>query len=188
MPRHADPAERRAQVVEAAFRVLARDGLAGFSMRNVADEAGCTIGLVNHWFASKAEMVEAALDATAKASVGRANRIDAAAGDPFRRALLEYLPLDEVRRDEMRVRIAFWSLCLSEPALAARYRNFHAETRRSIALGLADRLSPAEAENAAERLLTTLVGVAVCAMMDPGHWTPELQRQTIDGVLRSIEP
>ena len=57
MPRLADKQERREQVIEAAFRVIARDGLTGTSMRAVAKEAGCTIGLINHWFDSRDDLI-----------------------------------------------------------------------------------------------------------------------------------
>nr|WP_275679111.1 TetR/AcrR family transcriptional regulator [Pseudomonas entomophila] len=43
--------------MEAAITVIARDGYAGASMRNVAKHAGCTTGAVTYYFANKEEMI-----------------------------------------------------------------------------------------------------------------------------------
>ncbi len=49
---------RRAELVEAAGRVVARDGIAGATTRRIAEEAGLPQGLVHYWFASKDELLE----------------------------------------------------------------------------------------------------------------------------------
>ena len=74
MPRVADKQERRDQVIEAAFRVIARDGLSGTSMRAVAKEAGCTIGLINHWFSSRDDLIEATFDQAITMEMERATQ------------------------------------------------------------------------------------------------------------------
>ena len=98
MPRVADKQERRDQLVDAAFRVIARDGLAGTSMRAVAKEAGCTIGLINHWFASRDDLIEATFDRAIKMELEHAAAI---ATDPasYIEASSQFLPVDDRRRD-----------------------------------------------------------------------------------------
>jgi AcrR family transcriptional regulator len=49
---------RRAELVEAAGRVVARDGIAAATTRRIAEEAGLPQGLVHYWFASKDELLE----------------------------------------------------------------------------------------------------------------------------------
>lgn len=49
---------RRAELVEAAGRVVARDGVAAATTRRIAEEAGLPHGLVHYWFASKDELLE----------------------------------------------------------------------------------------------------------------------------------
>ena len=46
MPPRPSKNEQRRRIVQCAFQVLARDGLESFAMRRVAQEAGCTIGLI----------------------------------------------------------------------------------------------------------------------------------------------
>ncbi|CAI8728944.1 TetR/AcrR family transcriptional regulator, transcriptional repressor of aconitase [Pseudomonas donghuensis] len=48
---------KRAELLEAAITVIARDGYAGASMRSVAKHAGCTTGAVTYYFANKEEMI-----------------------------------------------------------------------------------------------------------------------------------
>src|SRR6201999_3999891 len=51
------PQARRRQLIEATARCLARDGLAGTSVRQVAAEAGVSPGLVRHHFAGMHQLV-----------------------------------------------------------------------------------------------------------------------------------
>jgi AcrR family transcriptional regulator len=85
-PTRLPPGERRAQVLEAARVVFARDGFAGASAAAVAREAGVTRGLVHHYFGSRRELFLGVLEELAE-------RLPAAI-----RTDLEGLPLEEVVR------------------------------------------------------------------------------------------
>ncbi len=52
---------RRHQICRAAAAVVAREGFTGATMRMVADEAGVSTGMLNHYFANRAEMLTQAL-------------------------------------------------------------------------------------------------------------------------------
>lgn len=57
-----DPAERPAQrraILDAALAVLAREGEAGFTVRRIAEAAGCSTTGVYTWFGGKAGLVDA---------------------------------------------------------------------------------------------------------------------------------
>ena len=54
--------QRRVQLVEAAVRVLARDGVVGATSRRIADEAGVPVGTVHYCFGDKDELFAAVLD------------------------------------------------------------------------------------------------------------------------------
>jgi AcrR family transcriptional regulator len=84
--RRLPPDERRAQVLEAARVVFARDGFAGASTAAVAREANVTRGLVHHYFGSRRELFLGLLEELAE-------RLPAAI-----RTDLEGLPLEEVVR------------------------------------------------------------------------------------------
>lgn len=56
-----DRPDRRAQIVDGVLTLLARDGIAGVSMRAVAREAGVALGLVHYYFDDKTTLIAATL-------------------------------------------------------------------------------------------------------------------------------
>lgn len=62
MPKQVDHAQRRSQLAEALWTIAERDGLAAATVRQVAAEAGVSVGMVQHYFASKEEMLLFALN------------------------------------------------------------------------------------------------------------------------------
>jgi TetR/AcrR family transcriptional regulator, cholesterol catabolism regulator len=57
----ADRPDRRTQIVDGVLALLARDGIAGVSMRAVAREAGVALGLVHYYFDDKTSLIAASL-------------------------------------------------------------------------------------------------------------------------------
>ena len=62
MPKRVDPLARRHSIAEAVFRLAAARGADAVSLRDVAGEAGVSLGMVQHYFRSKDEMLLFALD------------------------------------------------------------------------------------------------------------------------------
>ncbi len=54
--------DRREQIIDAAMRVFAQKGFARATNRDVAREAGITTGLIYYYFASKEDLLKAALE------------------------------------------------------------------------------------------------------------------------------
>lgn len=52
---------RREQICRAAARTISEQGFAGTTMRMVAEEAGVSTGMLNHYFANRMEMLEETL-------------------------------------------------------------------------------------------------------------------------------
>lgn len=48
---------RREQICRAAATVIAREGFAGTTLRKVADEAGVSTGMLNHYFANRQDLL-----------------------------------------------------------------------------------------------------------------------------------
>jgi TetR/AcrR family transcriptional regulator, transcriptional repressor of bet genes len=104
MPKRVDPDERRRLLTDALARIAARDGLDAVTMREVAAEAGVSVGFVQHYFASKDELLLAALGEVAE-QVGQ--RVAAAVAalpsgaterERIRAIVLQFLPLDDEGR------------------------------------------------------------------------------------------
>jgi DNA-binding transcriptional regulator YbjK len=63
--------ERVEQILRAALTVIARDGVAGVTHRTVAEEAGVPLGSLTYYFASKQDLLRAALRLHVREDVGR---------------------------------------------------------------------------------------------------------------------
>ena len=119
MPKIVDWDAKRDEILSATCRVIARDGIAKATIRAIAREAGCSRGILAHYFDDKADILGSALLLSHR-RVGA--RMDArAAGhsglDALRMVMLEALPLDEMRDTEAQIEISFWSRVLGNPGL-----------------------------------------------------------------------
>lgn len=188
MPRIADPEERRTEVVEAAFRLLSRDGVEALTMRAVAKEAGCTIGLINHWFQSKDHLVDAALDRAVSSARERSAKAIGNSNISAEKALAEFLPLDDVRKSELRVWLAFWALGVSRPHMQdlheARYMALRDELKReALTRGV-----PADKTTLYADIVMPLIdGIMANALLTPNYWTPTRQLRSLRWVLNAFE-
>ena len=103
MPRQVDHGERRRVIIDALRRCVARDGHAAVTLREVAAEAGISIGRVQHYFAGKDELLAGAVaDEAARTARRLAAEADlgpdAHGRDRVRAFALSLLPLDRERR------------------------------------------------------------------------------------------
>lgn len=144
MPRKVDHRERRELIADALMRLAATEGLEGVSLRQVAAEAGVSTGMVQHYFRTKDEMMTFALGMVADRVRARSEAA-AAPGSPrefVRGVLLQILPLDDTRRLEGHVGLAFLAYAAVKPAIreglrgdAAGMRGFVAQQLRAAGAG-----------------------------------------------------
>lgn len=64
-------ARRKADIVDAAVRVIATAGLSGLSMRTVAAEAGMPLGALSYYFSGKADLVAESFRQLSEAEIDR---------------------------------------------------------------------------------------------------------------------
>lgn len=139
MPKRVDPAERRRLIADALMRVASTRGLEAVSLRHVAEEAGATAGLVQHYFRTKDEMMLFALEVISERAETRIGAAVAALGpSPAPRALLrtmllEILPLDDDRRADGRVALAFMAYSAVRPPVAEVQRRGSVGLREFVA-------------------------------------------------------
>ncbi|MDX2600352.1 TetR family transcriptional regulator [Streptomyces caniscabiei] len=129
------PDDRRAMVARATWAVIEREGLEQTSLRKIADEAGCSTGVLTHYFRDKRELMRFAFD-QAVASV--ANRLDRAADEATSASVLQTaleatLPLDRTRDMETVVYMSFLANSLQHEGTAGYFRDRYHDWRRLIA-------------------------------------------------------
>ncbi|MGR6317043.1 TetR family transcriptional regulator C-terminal domain-containing protein [Micromonospora soli] len=193
MPKRVDHRERRTLIADALMRVAAEHGLEAVSLRHVAAEAGVSAGMVQHYFRTKDEMMAFALSVVHEHSEARVTRAVAALGeDPDPRTLLrtmlvELLPLDEARRADGRVALAFLAYTAVRPAVAVA---LHQETAGLLAFIAGQiRRAPAadrrvDPDRAAVGLLAVLEGLGIYLL--GGHYPPETALAALDAQLDLI--
>ncbi|MFI6395892.1 TetR/AcrR family transcriptional regulator [Nonomuraea sp. NPDC050540] len=197
MPKVVDPEARRDEVVDAVFRVVRRAGFEHASLRNVAAEAGLAIGSVRHYFDSHTDLMvfamRASLDRVAARLMERVGPLLAeqdrdARAEGAQRMLSELLPLDDQRREETTVWLAFATAARTRPELEPLARESHDGMRklvRRIVDGLARRC-PLDAELETERLAALIDGLTLEGVLRPDRMPPGLMARTLRHHLQTL--
>lgn len=191
MPKIVDHDERRRSIIEATWRVIAREGIANATTRGIAREAGCSSGVLAHYFADKAElMASAMLAAHAEVHV----RLDAelAGLASVRQYMLECLPLDERRRFLAVVEASFWGQAVGNPRLVDVYAGEVAGFRGRLRVRLEEarergELRPGvDVEAVVHELHVLNDGLSIQAALYPHSASAEQQTALVDAVLDRI--
>jgi AcrR family transcriptional regulator len=66
MPKLVDHEARRRELLEALLRITSADGWDAITLRRIAAEAGVSVGMVQHYFTSKDEILRFAIEMTAE--------------------------------------------------------------------------------------------------------------------------
>lgn len=181
MPKIVDHQERRRAITDAACQVIATAGLGGTTTRDIAAAAGCTTGLIMHYFRSKEEILLAALSTVTQAVADRMATLLEEPGTDLYDLLSECLPMDDRRRLEWRVWIAFWDSAAHDPRLAAEQRARYQTWREALAFILHSagyRQGP-ERDEAAESMMVVIDGIGIQAIFDAERWPPQRQARQL---------
>jgi AcrR family transcriptional regulator len=181
MPKVVDHEQRRRELGHAVWRVIRRDGVERASVRAVADEAGWSPGALRHYFASQSELLAFAMRLVVERIEERIAGLDRAT-DPrqaVEQVLHELLPLDDERRAENEVWLAFTARALIDPDLRVQHDEVHDALHQACASAI-ETLAAAGLANAAtatalqaERLHALTDGLAVHTALRPDLMRPE---------------
>ena len=180
MPKLVDHEQRRAQLAEAVWTVIRRDGLERASVRNVAREAGLSMGSLRHYFATQAELLCFAMQLVGARARARVRALEPAADarQVAERLLHELVPLDDERRAEAEVWLAFTGRALVDPQQRAIHQDVHDQLNGACTTAinlLVDAGLTAEGLDVAleaRRLHALLDGLALHAVMRPTRMPP----------------
>ncbi|MFF4120523.1 TetR/AcrR family transcriptional regulator [Streptomyces sp. NPDC001714] len=148
-------AAKQQQIIEAARAVLARDGLAGCTVRAVAEAGPLTKSAVHYYFADMDELVELAMAEHIRAFV-RGLRQVAEGGDGFWGAVEAYLRTFRERQGIALLWFDYWLDAVRKGREEAVER-MHGE----VVAVFAELLGRLDAEDRAEALFSYLLGEVV---------------------------
>ncbi|XAS66303.1 TetR family transcriptional regulator C-terminal domain-containing protein [Micrococcaceae bacterium Sec5.7] len=206
MPKIVDPVARRQEVVEAVFRIIAADGLERASLREVADEAGLAVGSVRHYFAGSEELLVYSFAAvvdrvTGRLVAAREAMSGLAPGSPEHyEAVLtllgEFLPLDEERAVEACAWMAFKNAARIKRYLAGEADRSHRAVAAVVGQIVAELVVTELVDDdagghhmlvtEAERLLATLDGLCMHALLQPEWMTAQMCRDVLESHLAGM--
>lgn len=172
----ADPDVRRLELIEAAARVLARSGATGASVRAICAEAGVSPGLLGHYFAGVDALIAETYRHVGEKVAGVHGGAMRAAGDDPRTQLRAYVTAsfgpEIVDRALLSTWLAFWSLVISDPAIAALHGDIYADYRRTIESLVAQCAPKRDARIAAIAIGALVDGLWLELSLDPSVFTP----------------
>ncbi|MFN3004146.1 TetR/AcrR family transcriptional regulator [Mycolicibacterium wolinskyi] len=148
MPKYVDHRERRETIARALWRVVDQRGVQRLSLREVAAEAEMSHGQLQHYFASRQEMLSFAMDFAAEQTGQRVARGLQALGaaphprDVLRLILIEMLPLHDDARATSRMNAAYVLEALHDDIIRGRaregLRQGRAQVKELIAQAISD--------------------------------------------------
>jgi AcrR family transcriptional regulator len=177
MPKEVDHPARRRELADAACRVIARHGLAGTTLADVAEESGWSIGSIRYYFPNKDELVASALWRVGE-RVDERIRHRTAGGmtmNDLRIAAIELLPLNAEAREDSLVYLAFLAQAAVVPALADAAEGAAQRLQEPLAARIAHLVQSGElpahldAEDQAARLRLLLEGLRLQLVTIPRH-------------------
>ena len=188
MPKIVDRTERREEVLAAVWRVIARNGIDGVSVRDIAAEAGFSTGVIAHYFRDKDDVLVSALQRVVaqeseRITTGTSGLVGLAA---LRRSVEQVLPLDEQRSLEMTVWISFWSRAVGDPRLAGEQRRVYGAWRALVRRYFREALRAGEVWPgldpyfAADSLTALVDGLCIGVVVEPDRFRPGDLEQLVE--------
>ena len=199
MPKVVDHEQRRRELGLAVWRVIRRDGVERASVRTVAGEAGWSPGALRHYFATQSELLAFAMRLVVERIAGRIAALDRAT-DPrqaVEQVLHELLPLDDERRAENEVWLAFTARALIDSELRAQHNEVHDALHQACAsaletLAAAGRADADPTALQVERLHALTDGLAVHTALRPELMPPKqivaVMRLHLDALKNEARP
>jgi AcrR family transcriptional regulator len=189
VPKQVDHDQRRRQIAEALLRLTTRAGLEGVSLRQVAAEAGMSMGSVQHYFKTKDEMLRFALEHRHRLRTERITEKVLAEGPPtprsiLRTCLVEILPRDPESEGDYLIGVAYFIRAVADPAMGKAF----GEGMPELLAFFADQVRqaqeagdvPAWADPATEASVLWAIADSQSAEILMGHRTPDEAVSTVD--------
>lgn len=160
--------DRKDALIAATLKCLSEDGHDGLSIRRISAEAGVSVGLINHHYANKEDLVAQAYEhltlshlEVIKAAVAAADDTAAAQMKAFIRSMTMVV----IDPGVLRCWAVFWTMTRPGNVL----QEIHSQTYKDYLRVLEDIFRRLAAENGNPLLDTRLAAVGLMAMLD-GTW------------------
>jgi len=192
LTRREQQARTRAQLLDAAERIFARDGYRGASVSAIAEEAGYSHGAIYSNFNGKHDLflalVEERIDARLAKVYEAADAELGHGGEPLETAR-RFLDIVQSERTALLLLVDFWNQAVRDPTAATKFAERHARLRSIIGRILEHAAHQqghqlnAPADHVATAIITMFNGFAIEALANPDTTTADMLARTLAGIL-----
>jgi AcrR family transcriptional regulator len=194
MPKQVDHDRRRAEIIEATWRLIAERGIDGTTMRAISTTLGMANGALKHYFPDKNAILRAAFTHVFDNTNARiAARLDGATGlAALRIFCCEAVPAEDTTLLEARVVIPFWQHALADTDLESVFVEAMTVWREQIRQLLTQARADGSVRTAkpdeviTEQLLAILSGVQALGTLTPAVTTPAMLHRMIEAFLDDL--
>ncbi|MDF1508402.1 TetR/AcrR family transcriptional regulator [Robertmurraya sp. DFI.2.37] len=172
MPKIVDHELRKKQIAEASWRVIQEQGMEGATVRNIAKEAGLSLGALRHYFSTQDELLEFAMNLVIERVTKRIKKIALKELPPKEKVLqilLEIVPTDTESMAEMEVWFSFVAYARHKEGFDAQQDRIYDGIRNLILYLDQERIlrKNLNKEMEMERLYSLVDGTAMHALLEP---------------------
>ncbi|MBD7908551.1 TetR/AcrR family transcriptional regulator [Sporosarcina gallistercoris] len=185
MPKIVNHDERKNLIAEAMWRVILDKGMEGATVRNIAEEAGLSLGALRYYFKTQDDLLVYAMDLVQERATKRIEAVLHKSLSPRELVIamiLEIVPVNTTTRIEMEVWFAFITYVKHRSdTIDVPEDQILEMTQRLLAFLQEHRLlkSSCQLEMEIERLYGLIDGLAIHAILNPDRLDPERVRNTI---------
>ncbi|GIP32822.1 HTH-type transcriptional regulator PksA [Paenibacillus sp. J2TS4] len=187
-----DHEERRNQIAEATWRVILNQGMKGATVRNIAQEAGLSLGALRHYFSTQDELLAFAMKLVRDRATDRVQQIAMGELSPKEKILnilLELVPVDDQKMVEMEVWFAFTFYTRHQPdVFDAQHDGIYSAMHKLIEYLDQHHMlrKDLDKELETEKLYALVDGIAIHALLEPQRVNKERIVAVLTHYLNSI--
>jgi len=190
MPKVVDHEKRKNIIAQATWRVILKQGMKGATVRNIAKEAGLSLGALRHYFRSQEDLLIYTMDLVKERATERIMNIALSNMPPKEKTihmLLELVPTNETTKAEMEVWLEFTFYFRNKGNIEmANQDGIREGVYRLVTFLESQQLlkNGLDLEVEVERLHALVDGLAIHAILEPERLTKE---KIIDILTRHLE-
>lgn len=186
VPKLVDHDVRRREIAQAVWAVIAERGIEGVTLRGVAAEAGVSVGRIQHYHASREELVRDSCRELLKAATQRFEAAgDATPVERLRRLILGRIPTTPEFAIGTSIWLAYEAKSVDDPVIAELVQRGHAGGVREAAALLGE-CGVADAPAVALRLMATAEGLAIRVLV--GGLEPRAATELLEDLITEALP
>lgn len=186
VPKLVDHDVRRREIAQAVWAVIAERGIEGVTLRSVAAEAGVSVGRIQHYYASREELVRDSCRELLKAAAQRFEAVDDTTPvEKLRRLVLGRIPTTPEFAIGTSIWLAYEAKSVDDPVIAELVQRGHAGGVREAATLLGE-CGVTDASAVALRLMATAEGLAIRVLV--GGLEPRGATGLLENLIAEVLP